>query len=659
MTPILRLPILLLALPLFAQNADLRVQPEPPTARTVPIGAHVQPRFSVVNGGADAAPNARVSIVMSDGVTLEYAYLEGTGYCAQSGNVATCELGDLAAGASRSIGVEADLPVEIGTYSITASAGSETADPRDDNNAATWSYTTEQLTALSAGVFPRVVRATPGALVPIRAFLSNYVATMPGTRFTAELSVTRGTIERIDATDWQCDINGATARCTIVASSRFCCSELVAQVRTDPDRAGGETVLTIHGAADVPGRYDGDASSTVEVYRHILVTTTADSGPGSLRAAFDDVNAHCHGAPCKVDFAIDEPLPAEGWFTIVPESPLPVIEATHVILDGSAQTRLTGDKNPNGPEVAIDGRRIGVGLEIHATCDAIVSGLALGHFDRDQALSLTGRPGSCKSYLERFDRFAVTGNHIGVDPSGTAAWPNLRGLRLDGAERVSVTGNLIRDNVRSGIWMWNGSGSVTDNRIEANGASGIFAGPAVSWFEVLRNRIDGHPEMGVAVARGAKQVDIRQNSMHDNGGLGIDWGLDGPTPETESQGGPANAPLLLAARYDAASDKTLVTMSLRSVPLATFGRAWVINLYANEGPDGDGEQPVAEVTFGNSLPGEILTAAAPGDLTGKWINATSTRVHWLDPLRDSGVAPAYLTGETWTSELSNSVLAAR
>jgi hypothetical protein len=174
----------------------------------------------------------------------------------------------------------------------------------------------------------------------------------------------------------------------IAAPTSSCCIDepLQITVRTNADPGGGETRLTIDAESEAPFELFETAQAIIQLYRHIVVTSTADAGPGTLRAAFDDVNAACATIPCKVDFALPPPVPEEGWFTIVPETPLPVVRAQRVTLDATTQTALTGDTNPNGPEVAIDGRKAGQGIELHANCHAVVRGFALGNFRADQAL---------------------------------------------------------------------------------------------------------------------------------------------------------------------------------------------------------------------------------------------------------------------------------
>jgi hypothetical protein len=650
---------LLLTTPLFGQLADLKVELYYVQSQTVPIGSFVQMQVHVLNEGPGTAANVRVTIAGSEGITFDYAHENGR-HCTISGSTVTCDVGDLAGNTSRKLVVGMKFPVVVGTHAVSLGVTSATPDPDSSDNAATVPFETHARTSFRVMTWPPVVRTDPGEAVTLRVNMHNSPATFPGTRFFLQFAVVNATIEAIDAPAWTCTINGAKADCTIVATTTSCCidDELLVTVRTSSDRRGGETHLTVDATSDGQAVLESRPSSVIEVYRHIAVTSTADAGPGTLRAALEEVNAHCHESPCKVDFAIGEPVPAEGWFTIVPETPFPVVRTERVILDGTTQTKFSGDTNPRGPEVAIDGRKTGLGLEIHASCDGVVKGFALGNFHLNEAVWLSRAAPPCERYirLTQVDSHTIAENHIGVDPSGTTPWPNLRGLRLDGDELAVVTNNVIRHNIRSGVWQWNGSAAIRDNRIEDNGASGIFFGPAVSSAEVLRNTIANHPHMGVAVARGAQRVDIRQNSMRANAGLGIDWGLDGPSPILESDTGThSNPPLLLSAEYDEALDQTNVTMTLRSNRLASYGNAFVINLYANEGPDGDGETPIAEAVFWNEPPGQTFTITAKGNHTGKWINATSTRVHWLDFLREPGTQ-SYLTGESWTSELSNSVL---
>jgi hypothetical protein len=394
----------------------------------------------------------------------------------------------------------------------------------------------------------------------------------------------------------------------------------------------------------------------VPVYRLIAVTSTADTGPGTLRAALDDANAHCSPGPCRIIFEIPAPVPAEGWFTITPESPLPPVLADRVTIEGSWQRHFTGDTNPNGPEIAIDGRLEGfAGLQMHARCESVVEELAIGNFRYGPGVTWSSHGGQgCVPE----DRRHVYNNHLGVDPTGLVAWPNLRGIAADDANGL-VQQNRISHNLRSGFWAWRGSLYIWGNRIQDNGASGIFLGPEVTSAELLQNTIANHPQMGVAVARGAQLVDIRQNAMRNNGGLGIDWGLDGVSPvDSDDAQGASNAPMLLSAVYNTFTQQTMVTFTLHSAPLGPYGNGGSIDFYENAAPDGDGE-----LWLGSTIHPETnktITVPLQGDQRGKWINATWTRVHFIasQPPKDGIQSNSLFGGQTMTSELSNAIFVA-
>ena len=66
------------------------------------------------------------------------------------------------------------------------------------------------------------------------------------------------------------------------------------------------------------------------------MSTTADSGPGSLRQAILDSNA-ATGSTNTIDFDI----PGQGVQTIAPASPLPAITSP-VLIDGTSQPGYAG-----------------------------------------------------------------------------------------------------------------------------------------------------------------------------------------------------------------------------------------------------------------------------------------------------------------------------
>ncbi len=97
------------------------------------------------------------------------------------------------------------------------------------------------------------------------------------------------------------------------------------------------------------------------------VTTTADSGPGSLRQAILDSNNNTGGTN-TIDFAI----PGTGVRTIAPASPLPAI-TNPVVIDGTTQPGYAG-----APLIAIISQGTGDADPLTVGSDVTVKGLAIG-----------------------------------------------------------------------------------------------------------------------------------------------------------------------------------------------------------------------------------------------------------------------------------------
>src|SRR5882724_4279089 len=133
-----------------------------------------------------------------------------------------------------------------------------------------------------------------------------------------------------------------------------------------------------------------------------LVTTTADSGPGSLRQAIMDANANP-----GVD-TINFNIPPGGVQTITPLSQLPSISLFGpTIIDGTTQPGYAGT-----PLVEINGATAGSvsGLIIRGTGNT-VRGLVINRF------AGTG------IFLDSSGN-TIEGNYIGTDPTGTIALGN-------------------------------------------------------------------------------------------------------------------------------------------------------------------------------------------------------------------------------------------
>lgn len=644
----------------FAQSADLdlfaQAQPDELSAT-----------LAIVNRGPDVARNVAIRIDVPEGLSL-VSLLGPETPCDLEARPVRCTLGDLPVftpgviGGTFYVSVEFRPPVLTdATYVATFTASSDTPDGNPASNVRTATWVTRIEADMDVLVQRETDRTDPGETAAFRVFVCNDLRNnVPVSRVRMELTATNGTIESIDPpAGVSCSFEEAAGVCTANGIPEFCFGGFVVSTRAGNGRDGAPVTLAVRASSDLPERAPANdvSEASVPVYRWIAVENTNDRGAGSLRDAIEIANAGCSPGPCRIAFEIPPPVPAEGWFTITPSEPLPSLTADRVTLEGSRQTALTGDTNPNGPEVAIDGRLAHRGIKMLAPCEGVVEGLAIGNFDEDQGvwLASNGRPFErCGS---RPDRRMVSGNHIGVDPSGTVPWPNLRGVRVDDAYG-QVWRNVISHNRRSGIWFWRGLVFFTENRIEWNGASGILVGPQVETASITNNVLSHNREMGVAAARGALRVDMRENAMAANGGLGIDWGLDGVSPVDgdDGDGKPSNAPVLLSATYDAAADLTRVTLVVHSTPIGPYFSGGSMDFYANDSAGGDGERWIGNVLHPDTS--KTIVAVLRGDHRGKWINATWTRLRWDQfaraPSPDATAATLFGT-EAMTSELSNAV----
>jgi hypothetical protein len=358
----------------------------------------------------------------------------------------------------------------------------------------------------------------------------------------------------------------------------------------------------------VTGHYAG-LSSTASVLARapmgspFVVTTTADDGPGSLRQAILDANRDCVSADvsCRISFAIQEPLPERGWYTIEPLSPLPVVGAIHVVIDA---------KYLNGVPIELRGRHVfSDGLVFHGTF-VTLNGLSIdGFFNNGVVMD-----GS---------QFLISNDVIGSDPSGTPVPNGLRGIAVVGGDGTStIRDNLINGNSRSGIFITApGLLTIVGNRITNNGASGIYIGPAFSrsQIDVQGNVISGNHDFAIGTDANAFRVAVRENAMFDNGAP-FDIGMDGPGIRASRL---QPAPAITSAVYDAASGDTVVTIYVNPTDILD---TYTLYIFANHGVDRAGRAE-AEMFLGQVTTEKTATVVfrAHADLRGQILTALTLR----------------------------------
>jgi parallel beta-helix repeat protein len=416
---------------------------------------------------------------------------------------------------------------------------------------------------------------------------------------------------------------------------------------TAPERVEGPFIIDVSVRADEEDFHvvDNNRRFFMLLNRELRVTNTSDSGDGSLRTAILDANNCLRRTPCSIVFQIPGPVPAGGKFVIQPRTPLPELTG-EVKVDGATQTLLTGDTNPDGPEIEINGALLGegAGLRLSPNCVGEIYDLAVTGFP-GHGIDVSRMPGDPAP-----EACHVSGSTLRVTIARNHLTGNLRGIGVR-SYYTTIESNVITANRRSGIFVSDGAFSfIRSNRIESNGASGVFVNADDS--KVTRNVIAGNAEAAVSrTPRG--DAAISANSMFGNGHQAIDVGLDFETP--------ANRPVLFWAIYDPARNATVVRGRFDADSPPFFAR-YDLELYASSAlsrtEQPQAEQPLTERQLAG--PRDSFEVVLPGDLRGKWITATATLVRV--PYFSRGPrtnAHDVLALPADTSELSNAVFVAR
>ncbi len=224
---------------------------------------------------------------------------------------------------------------------------------------------------------------------------------------------------------------------------------------------------------------------TAHVPMTFTVTTTNDSGPGSLRQALLDANANA-GATDIIVFSIPGPAP----HTIAPLSALPVI-AEAVVIDAPA----AGDCDGNPPTIEIDGAAAGAGVSglVVTSGGATIRGLAITGFGGNGILLQTGGNNTIEC------------NYMGLRPDGTTA------------DRNDGNGIHIIDSPTNTI---GGTTVAVRNVVSANGGEGIRIDGAPATGNVVRGNYVGTDAAGVAdLGNALSGIYVRRapaNSISDN-----------------------------------------------------------------------------------------------------------------------------------------------
>jgi hypothetical protein len=259
------------------------------------------------------------------------------------------------------------------------------------------------------------------------------------------------------------------------------------------------------------------------------VTTTADSGAGSLRQAILDANADTTDCSTSTPHSIVFNIAGAGPHVIAPASALPTIVSS-VVIDGYTQPGASANTLNTGTnavlQIVLDGAGTptsdGLSFNVQGgrPCTpsfSTVRGLVIRGFDA----GITGT---------NVAGVRIRGNYIGTGPAGTTAAGNVTGIELGTNTLLWVIGdqdfssggpnvptpafrNVISGNTGAGVRISStndaqpaGEHSVRGNfiGIAANGTAGL-----------------GNGGVGVFIGAGSRTASIEDNFIGANGSHGV------------------------------------------------------------------------------------------------------------------------------------------
>ncbi|HLJ92950.1 MAG TPA: right-handed parallel beta-helix repeat-containing protein [Gemmataceae bacterium] len=307
------------------------------------------------------------------------------------------------------------------------------------------------------------------------------------------------------------------------------------------------------------------------------VTTTLDSGPGSLRQALLDADAT--PGPDTIRFAI-----GTGVQTINLAAPLPAITQP-TIIDGTSQPGYAGapliELNGAGAGAGADGLFIMAGGSV--VRDLVINRFALSGID-----------------VQTGGGNILQGNYIGTDVTGTLALGNGLGVRLATSNNTiggtaAAAGNVIAGNGGDGIFISSGTANVVQGNFIGTDGTGMAnlgnLNTGVHLLNASGNTIGGTANGaanvigfngydGVLVDGGSGNA-IQHNAIfgHSNG-LGIEL-LDGGNNRLPF-------PILTNATSDGST--LMIQGLLQSLPNTTLTLEFFANAVCNPSGFGEGQQ---------------------------------------------------------------------
>jgi len=307
-----------------------------------------------------------------------------------------------------------------------------------------------------------------------------------------------------------------------------------------------------------------------------VVTTTADAGPGSLRAAIYYVQDH-PGTTVTFNIPTSDPGYSGGVFNILPTGAMPTLAGNGLVIDATTQPGYAGKPLMflKGSSLLAEAGELpgllfyganntvrGIGVRQYPWCGMVmlypdatgnrIAGCSLGLDGAGTASApnayhgamiaegahdnfIGGTGVSDRNFISGNTRYGVwisgatttgntvLGNHIGTNVSGTGAVPNIKSgiIVTDGASNNTIggdsaaAGNVVSGNAEYGIWI-SGNGTAGNklygNRLGTSAGGSSAVENAVAGI-IVTDQASGNQIGGASPGQG--------NVLSGNGTVGL------------------------------------------------------------------------------------------------------------------------------------------
>ncbi len=412
--------------------------------------------------------------------------------------------------------------------------------------------------------------------------------------------------------------------------------------------AGSRNVLSGNPGYGVSTFHTGSPASNNQILGNYIGTDAsgATALPNASGVGIGDPN-NTIGGPTPAARNVISGNTNQGVFISGPSATGTIVQGNYIGTDVSGTSDLGNAHN-------------GIGLYGGTSANQI-GGLAPG-----EGNLISGNDGLGIRYFAPAIGQTIQGNYVGTNAAGTAAIPNGYGMFVGGDATISPVGtdlieqNLVSGNTIVGIDVQGprtnvygnligtqsdgvsplgnagpgmdafgpttnvgGSASGQGNTIAFNGGPGVYAGGAAV---VSYNSI--HHNTGVGIVVSGTTNSFSHNAAYANGGLGIDLGGDGVTPNDMGDGDSGannlqNYPVITSATWSGTATNINVTFN------STASTTFTLEFFSNDTCDPSGYGEGQSYFYSNSPTTDAggnasFTVTTGFDFRGKGITATAT-----------------------------------